>query len=226
MYNESIYPLPRSARMALSISHAAEAGPRQRRASVSAAGQMARSRMSFQGDHYVGSRYAPAALSKDADEKCTEAFAILDIDQSGRIDATELGRAFRLLDIEMPRTAQDRIVRAMLKYLDKDMDAEISLSEFKNLWAAYVLWKKKRDREAPRPPFLPPVSGNQKVPLSIFLIFDDPSSSCILAKMVSLVVILTIVVSTTTFVLETDLTFRTVRQAWPWWEAHRLCLGL
>jgi hypothetical protein len=204
--------------MAVAINHATGARHgRARRASASVPAGLT-SRKSTAGGHYVGSRYAPNSLSKDADEKCTEAFSLLDVDQSGRIDAVELGRAFRLLDIELPRTAQDRIIRAMLMYLDKNTDDEISLSEFKTLWGAYVGWKKKKDREAPRPPFFPPVTGKKKIPLSIFLIFDDPSS-CMMAKITSLIIIVTIILSTTTFVLETDPAFRK-------WESGRPGLGV
>lgn len=176
------------------------------------------SRTSASGTHFTGSRYGTPSLSKDAEEKCTEAFSLLDVDQSGRIDATELGRGFQLLEIELPKMAQNKIIRAMLTYLDKDMDSEISLSEFKQLWGAYIGWKKRKKKEQPRPPMLPPVSGPGKLPLSLFLIVDDPSS-CIVGKLVSILIILTIMLSTTTFVLETDPAFRK-------WESGRVGLGV
>ena len=173
-----------------------------------------KSRKSMGGAHFVATRYGSVDLNKDTLERCTEAFAELDIDKSGQIDATELGRAFSILDVEIPAHHKAQVVNAMLTYLDKDLDAEISLTEFKQLWRAYLAWKKNKDAHAPQLPWFPPVvDGYHNMKLSLFLIFDDPSS-CRIAQITSLIVIGTIVMSVCTFVLETLPAFRK-------WESGR-----
>jgi len=165
------------------------------------------------GTHILATRYGSVDLNKDSLDKCTEVFGLLDVDQGGTIDATELGRAFQILEVEIPNHQQKKVVSAMLAFLDKDDDAEINLAEFKQLWSAYLGWRKKKDSQAPSAPFLPPVGGKHPIKLGIFLVFDDPSS-CKLAQICSIFVICTIVMSVCTFVLETLPGFRQ-------WESGR-----
>ena len=54
----------------------------------------------------------------------TAVFGLLDVDQGGTIDATELGRAFKILEVEIPRYQQKRVISAMLAFLDKDDDGK------------------------------------------------------------------------------------------------------
>lgn len=185
---------------------------KQRRASVRTRSQLDRTK-SMGGTHILATRYGSVDLNKDSLDKCTEVFGLLDVDQGGTIDATELGRAFKILEVEIPRYQQKRVISAMLAFLDKDDDAEINLAEFKQLWSAYLGWRKKKDSQAPSAPFLPPVGGKHPIKLGIFLVFDDPSS-CKLAQICSIFVICTIVMSVCTFVLETLPGFRQ-------WESGR-----
>ena len=165
------------------------------------------SRKSMGGSHFVGTRYGTVDLHKEALLQANEVFQSLDTDKNGKIDAAELGRAFLCLDVDIPNSHKTQVVDAMLHYLGKDLDAEIDHKEFNRLWSAYLAWKKRKEKQAPSQPLFPPVAGNHPIKLSLFLIFDDPSS-CRVAQITSIVVIITIILSVITFVIETLPTFR------------------
>ena len=153
-----------------------------------------------QGGHFHGSRYDN--LEKDQQQLCDEVFRQVDIDNSGSIDSSEILSMLLKLNIEIPTSQKKPFMRALFNSLDKDGDNELSLVEFQHLWSDYLSWKTKiEEAEATKGmPFLPPVINDKK--LAIFLIFDDPSS-CRLAQITSILVICTIAMSVTTFVMET-----------------------
>ena len=176
------------------------------------------SRKSMKGEHFVGSRYGKTELDADSLEKCIEVFDQVDIDNSGSIDTHELLSMLLKLNIQIPNASKKPFIKALMKSIGKRADEELSLIEFQQLWSEYLQWKTEQElKEDKSLPWFPPVSGVHSTKLAIFLIFDDPSS-CRIAQLTSIFVILTIALSVSTFVMETMPQFRT-------WDGGRVGAG-
>ena len=119
-------------------------------------------------------------LLKMTEEELTAGFARFDIDNSGKIDRDEV----KCLMVELyGDDLGERLTIKAMKH-DKDHDGELSYDEFKSFVASKAAERRLTLTEM------------------IFITFDNPNASKT-AKVISVVIISLIAISSTTFVLET-----------------------
>jgi hypothetical protein len=135
-------------------------------------------------------------MSAGQREMCEDVFDEIDEDGSGSIDVDEMSKAMHVMTGQYPSR---RLVKTMFKAVDDDESGNISKEEFKLLWEMQINFKRKLAKaNAVKPPLFPQTQDNL---LKVFYLFDDPGKS-LLGHRISVFIMAVIVMSVTSFVLE------------------------